>query len=127
MHLVPSTKLLFGAVDGQTGTVNAGDGQDNVIFVEDIVIEEVIDDGRKENDGPEIDETAPKAESPYPFGHIQDEFHEDMIPQDKTRLSAGFVRENGSTRLTGNDKWRSWQADIPQRFLKLPCYRHMRC
>ena len=54
VHIVPATKLLFGAVYGKRGAIDSRYRHQDIVLGERILPEEVIDDGDIENSGPEI-------------------------------------------------------------------------
>lgn len=60
--MMPTTELLLGAIYGEDCSVDAGDSYQDLVPGQNIVVKEIIYDGRKEDDRPEVDYPAPVPE-----------------------------------------------------------------
>ena len=50
VHMMPAAEFLFGAVDRKRGRIDASYGQQYLVVCQDICIEKVVDDRRKEDE-----------------------------------------------------------------------------
>ena len=62
MHVMPAAEFLLGAVYREESRVYGGYTEEYLAIREDIVVEEIVDDGREEDDRPEVDHAPPEFE-----------------------------------------------------------------